>query len=77
MSLMIVAPETPEEKVERQKKAEAEAEAFKKAWPARASLKAGPNSVLSKAPATEPHNWADLLEKGLLLKHPSGRFVAP
>jgi len=36
-----------------------------------------PGSVLLRAPATEPHNYAQMLEAGAILPHPSGRFVRP
>lgn len=47
--------------------------------PERANLALGqdPRSVLYQAPATEPHNYADMLKEGHLLPHPSGRFVRP
>lgn len=34
-------------------------------------------SVLLLAPATEPHNLADMIESGQYIPHSSGRFVRP
>jgi hypothetical protein len=48
-------------------------------FPERAKMAQGqsPNSVFFRAPADAPHNVDKMYESGLLLKHPSGRFVRP
>lgn len=61
---------TPAEKVEN---------LVKLGFPERAKHAKGqdPRSVLLLAPATAPHNLADMVEAGTYLPHPSGQFVRP
>ena len=56
-----------------------EHKAHAKQFPALAALAAGQvaNSVLFRAPATEPNRYAEMLASGQILPHPSGRFVRP
>lgn len=58
---------------------DAQRDAFAKRNPYRAQMAKGQGStsVFWREPASEPHNYAELLKSGKLLAHPSGRFVRP